>query len=390
MFKEKLKFLLLKYLFLILQPFFKKDGYILVDNMYEKNTSCIDTYTIFKYLLNTKKNKNSFYLIWKNNLSYEKIMQEGVISFDIQGSPNSSDSYFLTKTFIPLLKCKYVISSFYGSLPSKYRQFLKKNKFINLVGVGHGPVLFKTLIFDYPFCKQEEWDKYLVTNDIEKQIFIENGWTENKLISCGLPRYDCCKEIKTNEKKIFIFFTWRLTFEKEINSIYSSKYLKRILEFVHNEELLNLLKSHEIKITMGLHHALIDIVNFNINDFNIPIEIADTSNLIKEINTSSLFITDYSSIFFDSAYLNHPCIFWRIDSDDKYLNETDKKDIENAMMQNHLIYNTFIDEKSVINCIKHYIENNFELEEEYKQKMEKFFYTKSNNTEIFINLLENK
>lgn len=377
-------YVILKFLFLILQPFFKKTGYICVDNMYERHASCIDTFSLFEYLRANKK--EAYYLIWRENLSNDKKNINGVIKFNIPGTPNSSSYYFLKKTFWQLLKCKYVVSSFYGSLPTKYRKFLKKNKYIQLVGVGHGPVFLKTLVFDFPFCQDQEWDRYLVTNREEKKLFLANGWSESKLILNGLPRYDCCMNKPHEQRKIFIFFTWRLTFEKEKNSIYTSQYLNKLYKFLNNIQLNEYLKKYNIKISIGIHHALNDIVG--INNFDFPFEIADSTNLIKEINTSDLFITDYSSIFFDSAYLDHPCIFYRLDDNDKYLIETDIKDRNNMKEKDGEIYNVFYEEELVIEKIKYYIENNFQLENEYKQKMNKFFVQRKNNIKTFIEALE--
>ncbi|MBO7299440.1 MAG: CDP-glycerol glycerophosphotransferase family protein [Kiritimatiellae bacterium] len=382
--REIISFKILKIAFLVLQHFFKKTCYICVDNMYEKHASCIDTYSLFEYLRANKK--EAYYLIWKENLSYKTKKTEGVITFNRQGDPDSSSYYFLKKTFWQLLKCKYVVSSFYGSLPTKYRSFLKNNKYIQLVGVGHGPVFLKTLVFDYPFCQEQEWDRYLVTNDEEKNIFLANGWPESKLILNGLPRYDCCVNTPHKQKKIFIFFTWRLTFEKERNSIYTSKYLNKLYKLLNNTELNIYIKKYDIKVVIGLHHALIDIVRMKVPNF--PFEVADSTNLIEEINTSDLFITDYSSIFFDSAYLDHPCIFYRLDDKDRFLIDIDIQDRDNMKEKDSQLYNVFYEESQVIEKIKYYITNDFQLEKNNKSKMNKFFIQRKNNIPTFIETLE--
>lgn len=383
---DNLKFYLLMGVFLLLQPFFRKKGYICVDNLYEKHASCIDTYTIFQYLKNKGLN-NIYYIIWKENLSYQQKITKGVITMEQPCCPDSSNYVFFKKTFWALLKCKYFISSFYGSIPTKYRNFVKKNKHIQIVGVGHGPVFLKTLVFDYPFCQDSEWDRYLVTNEVEKALFLNNGWNQKKLITSGLPRYDCCQNIEHKNKKIFIFFTWRLTFEQIKNSIYTSQYLNNLYKLLNNPRLKELLKANKVELVLGLHHALLDIVEMK--PLDIDVRIADSTNLIDEINTSDLFITDYSSIFFDSAYLDHPCIFYRLDSKDKYLIDIDIQDRINSAEKDGELYNIFYNENDVINKIKYYIESDFLLEEEFKRKMEIFFPAdRKNHTEKFIKLLE--
>ena len=354
--------------------------------MYEKHASCIDTYTIFEYLV--KEGKYARYLFWKKNLSYDKLKKKkGVIFFNRQGSPRQSSLYFLIKTFFILLKCRYFISSFYGSLPIKYRQFIKNNRYISLVGVGHGPVMLKTLVFNYPFCQDKEWDLYLVSSVNEKRLFIDNGWNEKKLIECSLPRFDCCKNVSHSVKKIFIMFTWRLTFEKRPKPIYSSKYLLNLMRLLNNQTLKDCCKKNKIEIILGVHHAITDICGVNIN---FPCKLADSNNLIDEINASDLFITDYSSIFWDSAYLNHPVIFYRLDEDDRFLCDTDISDIKNSKRNDNKLYNVFYNEDDVVNKIIYYIEHNFKLEKKYENKMNKFFYTRKDCTQSFLKKLEEK
>lgn len=383
---EEQKFKILIILLKILRLFSYKRGYICVDNLYEKHASCIDAYTIFEYLKQHKK--KSYYIIWKENLTFEKISKQNLIILEKAGAPNSSNYQFLRKSFRALINCKYFISSFYGSLPSKFRNFLLCEKSIRLVGIGHGPVFFKTLVFDFPFCQDKEWDYYLVSSEYEKEIFLSHGWSKNKLIVNSLPRFDLCREkTEKSHRKIFMMLTWRLTFEDDKNYIFSSKYLYNLFHFLNNKTLNNLLSENNIELVLGLHHALQDICCVNI-DF--PVKIANTNNLISEINSSDLFITDYSSIFFDSAYLNHPCIFWRIDSDDKFLNDIDKRDWKNVLEKDCDVYNVVYDENELILKIATYIKNNFKLEDEYSEKMNKFFSTRKNNTEQFIKILETK
>ena len=383
---EDIKFIILRTIFNIMQKFISSNGYICVDNLYERHASCIDTYTIFQYL--QSKHKRSKYIIWRDNLSFNDIIKnkKDLIVLKQPSYPEQSSYYFLRKTFFSLLTCRYFISSFYGSLPTEYRKFIKNNKKIKLVGVGHGPVLLKTLVFSYPFCQETEWDLYLISSENEKRLFIEHNWPKKKLLKCSLPRFDACRNIYHKNKKIFMMFTWRLTFEKDKEKILQSKYLYNIFHLLNNKEFREYLDKNNVEIVLGVHHALIDICGLNIN---FPCKMANPNKLIEVINSSDLFITDYSSIFWDSAYLNHPCIFYRLDNDDRYLLDIDKLDIQNAEQQNSKLYNICYTENELISKIKFYVSQDFKLEKKYITKMSKYFYTKRNNTKKFINLLEN-
>ena len=369
-----------------LQPFFPKDTYVLMDNLYEKTASCIDTYAIHKYMQN--HNMRSYYVIWKENISYKKIKNESknLIGLNIHTTTPLSTFEFIRKTFFAFLRCKYIVCSFHASIPTRIRTHLLKNKHICVIGIGHGPVLLKTLVFNTPNCQENHWNKYLVTNNIEKKLFLDHGWNENKLVCCSLPRYDYCKKTPQDRKKIFVFFTWRLTFRRSQELFDKSLYIKNMTSFVKNKELNEILTKTNTDIVLGIHHATTDLSHLKFPD--LPIKIADSSNLLYEINTADLFITDYSSIFFDFAYLGTPCIFYRLDENDANLSSLDIDDRINAKQQDDKIYNIFYDEKSVIDKIKYYINNNFELENHYKNKTEKLFYFKENNTKKFVEILE--
>ena len=103
------------------------------------------------------------------------------------------------------------------------------------------------------------------------------------------------------------------------------------------------------------------------------VEIVDQSEISKNINIADLFITDFSSIAFSFMYLNTPVIFYRLDADYtdekykevEYINYARTKDCE--------IYNVFYNIDDTIDKVKFYVENNFKLEEEFKDINYKFF-----------------
>ena len=95
------------------------------------------------------------------------------------------------------------------------------------------------------------------------------------------------------------------------------------------------------------------------------------SNLIKK---ASLLITDYSSIFFDFAYLKKPIIYYQYGDD--YHFGSDPVFDEDAANFGDIIS----DEEDLLNKIIEYIENDCLMEDEYKNKVDKFFkYTDKNN-----------
>ena len=145
-------FLFLTSLIKFISLFVKRRGFLCVDNLYEPHCSCIDSFTVHKFLI--QKGIKSRYLLWEGNLSFNVVKKtKGVIVLGKEYPPHISDLYFLIKTFFQLITCKYFICSFYGSLPNHYRNFIRNFPKIYLVGIGHGPVFLKELVFDYKFCQ---------------------------------------------------------------------------------------------------------------------------------------------------------------------------------------------------------------------------------------------
>ena len=87
-------------------------------------------------------------------------------------------------------------------------------------------------------------------------------------------------------------------------------------------------------------------------------------------------ITDYSSVFFDFAYMEKPVIYYQFDYDmyrknhycEGYFNY--KKDGFGKVLNN---------EKDVINEINNYINNNYKLDKKQLNKINNFFTYKDNN-----------
>lgn len=389
---SKLCFSVLKTILRLIQPCFKKNTYVLFDNLYEANAECIDTYCIFKYMqLNGIK---SYYVVWMNNPFYEKIKQAGVKNIiPVKNSVhNQNDFEFFRKIWKILPKTKAVITSF-GDLNGKTTKFLFKNKYITYCHVGHGSILLKTFVLSTPYFSAQKYNKFLVSSEQEANIFCRFGWKKENLPIIGLPRWDCLERKPQEQKTIFMMFTWRTSFgqwnkNKFKTPLDQTKYSVNIQSFLTDKKLQNLLKSHNIKLQVALHHALVNQTDgrYRLNCDNV--DIVACENISRYIGQTDLFITDYSSIFFDFAFLNIPIVFYRPDFDDETLLELDREDMENAKSKDDLLYNICYDKDKAVQCIEHYIKTDFVLEEVNKRKNNALFSTKKNLTQKFIDYLE--
>lgn len=125
------------------------------------------------------------------------------------------------------------------------------------------------------------------------------------------------------EKQILFMPTWRKHITDE-ETFLKSDYYKMIKDFLNNEELLNFLDESGFKIMFKPHFEMSKYFHL----INIPaqVELCNDIPYQELFNKSMLLITDYSSVFFDFAYLKKPVIYYR--AGDEYHNKSGYFDFE--------------------------------------------------------------
>ncbi len=385
-------FYLLSNYILLIQRFTKKDTYILFDNLYEANAECIDTYSIFQYM--QAHHIPSYYVIWKENPLYRQIKGQPHIIAVNTSVHNHKSFEFFNKTAAILPRTKAVITSFGDICNLLVTQFLYSNPFIQYIHVGHGSTFLKTFILTINYLSPSKYNKFLVANSIEQNIFMEYGWQKENLPIIGLPRWDNLKRVPHDQKTIFVMFTWRTSFsrsnrKKFTTSLTNTQYYKGIMQLLTNPKLQQLLQKHHIKLRYTLHHSMLNQCVEPDKAYFPNLEYVPCEHISQYIGTSDLFITDYSSLFFDFAFLNIPVIFYRPDYQDDTLLPNDREDIQHAMSMDPLLFNACYDIDTALATLEKYIKNDFVLEPENIKKLDKLFANRHDITPKFINYLEN-
>ena len=141
---------------------------------------------------------------------------------------------------------------------------------------------------------------------------------------------------------------------------------------LNNETLVQLLEKTGYELIFKPHPEIIKYINQFQTHSNIKISVNDSFQEL--FNTSSLLITDYSSVIFDFSYLKKPSIYYQPNDDYHY-------------KQGYFNYTTMgfgdviKDENELIQKIKYYIENECLMEEKYQKRVTSFFkYNDKNNT----------
>lgn len=117
--------------------------------------------------------------------------------------------------------------------------------------------------------------------------------------------------------------TWRswlkLRSVKEVgleNSIDDSEYLRAWTSFINSPRLEKLVKQHGLEVIFFPHSNFQPYLSkFSTTKDNVVIASKKNYSVQELLKTSEVLITDYSSVFFDMAYMKKMCLFYQFDEE---------------------------------------------------------------------------
>ena len=225
-------------------------------------------------------------------------------------------------------------------------------------------------------------DKVVVSSNFEKENFVKNyGWRAKDLIECGMPRYDYIDKNAPAKNRIIFAPSWRsyLIGELEVdgthlkrdtlsNKLISSSYYKNITAFLNSPKLEKLLEDNDLYLDVKLHPNFFEAYNKITSTTNNRINI--TKNKVN-LSDYKMFLTDFSSFVFDYAYLNRPIHYFVPDYIEfiSGMNHYRELDLPYSEAFGTLSTNP----NDAVEAIERAINNNFEVENPYKERMDKFY-----------------
>lgn len=360
--------------FLIILPFaligkmFLKNYWLICE---DKNEARDNGYWLYKWIRENHPEQKLIYAINKKCVDYKKvkdigkvisyggwihwfwyIVAEKNISSQKGGKPNAAVGY-LFEVAIPIWKHK--------------RYFLQ-----------HG-VIKDDLKWLYNACCKFS---LFVTSTIDETKSIQEnyGYPEGVVQCLGLARFDSLHDFVVDNDLILVMPTWRrwlanpIKRNKNLDNLKDfskTDYCIKWNEFLNSQELHLLLKKYDKKIIFYPHRNMQKFIGYFNTEFD-NIKIAnskeyDVQDLLKK---AALLITDYSSVFFDFAYMLKPVIFYQFD---------EKKFRENQYQtgyfdySNNVIGSQVVEIEKLLNFIDLNIKNQFKLPDENKQQIKNYF-----------------
>lgn len=316
---------------------------------------------LFKYAINQDDGIEKYFVIKKESKDFERLRKIGpVIEYQ-------SKEHMLLGCFAQNVISSHpddeIINPFFGDF-EKYYNGLFSSK---LCFLQHGITLNNV----------SEWlrkyDKFLslivTASKKEHQSFFDNpyNYDESVVQLLGFPRFDNLKK-GCEKNQILIMPTWRRFFiHHSKQEIKNSNYIKKINSLLNNDKLIKFSKKNNFKIIFKPHPNLYEYIDLIKADDYIKIDY--DSSYQKLLKESKLFITDYSSITFDFAYMKKPVIYYQYENDEFHFN-LDESYFDFDEMGFGKIAN---DENTLVDLIKKHIDNNCIMDDKFQSRVDEFY-----------------
>ena len=179
--------------------------------------------------------------------------------------------------------------------------------------------------------------------------------------------------------------TWRENlYHLSDSEFINSNYYKRYISLINNKEIDKMLKNNGFKLIFYPHYEIQKRINlFKTTNKNVIIANSYDYSVPELLKQTSLLITDFSSVFFDVAFMGKPIIYYHFDYDDYRKNHYKEGYFS---YKNDGFGDICINEKEILSKIEEYFNNNFKIEKKYLDRIDSFFvYKDKNNCERIYN-----
>ncbi len=365
----------------LILKFFYKNKYKEIWLICEEPAEARDNgYHFFKYMCEKQPQQKCVYAIKRESADAKKVQKLG-----------STIEYGSIQHWIAYFLCEYNISSQKGGKPNAsicaFMELAGKFKTQNIF-LQHGVIIND---MKWLYADKSKID-FFVTSTIPETNFVKEnfGYPQGVIHCTGLPRFDALHDAATISNRILVMPTWRYWFNlkskehAEIDSNFAaSEYLKKWTELLDSENLGRLIENQKVEVIFYLHRNL-QRYSQCFGKLNNSIKVAewekyDIQDLLK---SSSLMVTDYSSVFFDMVYMQKPVVFYQFD---------EKEYRKYQYGQGYFDYHdnpfakTYTNAEEVIEEMNRIVRNRYKVDADFEKNHRLIFkyYDKNNSRRIF-------
>ena len=230
---------------------------------------------------------------------------------------------------------------------------------------------------------------FVTSAEREKQSIVDGdyGYSDKQVILTGLPRWDSFASYTGDAKRvIYLMPTWRSYLSagynwdaqsaEEINALVEdfteSDYFKFFQSILEDAELQALLEEHDYVLKFAPHPRIGGAISAFAHSDRVQVLVPERFVYADAYKEMSMLITDYSSVAFNVAIMKKPVMYVQFDREDFYEGHTGTKD--------YFEYDTdgfgpvVTTKEQVIDQIRLHLAAGMEMPEEYRSRVEEFFF----------------
>lgn len=205
------------------------------------------------------------------------------------------------------------------------------------------------------------------------------GHPEGVVKYTGLARFDNLHRQKTKSQILVMptFRRWLQTMTDQ--EVSESEYIAAWNKLLNDPRIGKLLEEKKLKLIFYPHYVMQKhIADFHTECPNIIIAKFDDYDVQTLLIESKLLVTDFSSVFFDFAYMEKPSIYYQFDRE-RYIKE------HYDFTKGYFSYDAngfgdvVFDHEALMDAIERTIRNNFKMEDVYQKRLQNFFVLKDSH-----------
>lgn len=345
--------------------FFPSHHWVLLERGYDARDN---GYWMYEYIKRKHPQKKVFYIIDKKSADYEKVREDAI-------QIGSVKSYWCLATADKIVSSHYAVG--FPIVIPKLFQFLKLHE--KYYFLQHG-VIKDDLLALHGDCSPM---KLFVCGAKPEYDYVNEvyGHPAGVVRYTGLARFDQLHDVCTREQ-IVVMPTWRAYIQNQ-DGFLQSRYYKAWQGLLSNKTLISALEEQGIQLIFYVHYEMQKYAKyFMTNSPNVVIarfEDYDVQTLLKE---SKLLITDYSSVFFDFAYMRKPVVYYQFDEHEFFGKHYQKGYFDYRSMGFGTVCSH---ESDVVTSILDIMKNDMQLDEYFSKRINSFFplYDQNNCERIY-------
>ena len=335
----------------------------------ERGTDARDNaYFFYRFLKKNHPEKKIYYIIDKDSADYHKVKEDAV-------------HFGSLKNYWVIATAEKIISTHcYFGLPHinpKLFRFFRLNKKHYFLQHGVTKDDMPQLYFD-----QTGVQLFVCGAKPEFDYITDKfGYPSGAVRYTGFARYDTLHDAQT-KNQILIMPTWRMYITDE-NRFLESAYYRQWNQLLTDPRLAEYLEKKELSVIFYPHYEVQKYLHLfrTGSDRIILADFAnyDVQTLLKE---SKLLVTDYSSVFFDFAYMRKPVVYFQFDQEDFFGRHYNRGYFSYPEMGFGPVTASV---EAAVDAMTECAEHDFLPTEAYRKRMEDFFplYDQKNCERIF-------